>query len=113
MADNSELEERPEETSDTELLLKNEFIGEDCVEEKDTLALVEREKEEEGPEQSRCEPKPESKFRLYRWRWFMLATLFLLNVSNGIVSLPTNHSITVFPSVLGYWVKFSQLDVKS
>ena len=111
MADNSELEERPEETSDTELLLKNEFIGEDFVEEKDTLALVVKEKEEEGAEQS-SEPKPESKFRLYRWRWFMLATLFLLNVSNGIVSLPTNHSITVFPSVLGYWVKFSQLDVK-
>jgi len=95
MADNSELEERTEETSDTELLLENEFIGEDCVEEKDTLALVVKEKEEEGAEQNRCEPKSESKFRLYRWRWFMLATLFLLNVSNGIVSLLTSHNITV------------------
>ena len=94
MADNSEseLEERPDETSDTELLLENEFIEEDCVEEKDTLTLVAEEKEAEGAEQSSCEPKSESKFRLYRWRWFMLATLFLLNISNGIVGLITKHN---------------------
>jgi len=24
-------------------------------------------------------------YHQYRWRWFMLATLFLLNVSNGMV----------------------------
>ena len=27
-------------------------------------------------------------YRVYRWRWFMLATLCLLNVSNGMVCLP-------------------------
>ena len=26
------------------------------------------------------------KYRVYLWRWFMLATIFLLNVSNGMVS---------------------------
>ena len=62
MADNSELEERPEETSDTELLLKNEFIGEDCVEEKDTLALVVKEKEEEGANRADVNPNPSQSF---------------------------------------------------
>lgn len=27
-------------------------------------------------------------YRVYMWRWFMLATLCLLNVSNGMVCLP-------------------------
>lgn len=26
------------------------------------------------------------KYRVYLWRWFMLVTIFLLNVSNGMVS---------------------------
>ena len=27
-------------------------------------------------------------YRVYKWRWLMLITLFLLNVSNGAVSKP-------------------------
>jgi len=30
--------------------------------------------------------EPSQEYRVYRWRWFMLATLSLLNVSNGTVS---------------------------
>ena len=30
-------------------------------------------------------------YKVYRWRWFMLITMFLLNISNGTVSRKTAY----------------------
>ena len=76
----------PDETSDTKLLEEKEDSIEDFTEEEDTSTLVVKEKEQEADE-SECKPGSEPKFRLYRWRWFMLATHLLLNISNGTVCL--------------------------
>ena len=79
-------ETAPEGTSDTKLLEEKEDSIEDFSEEEDTSTLVVKEKGQEADE-SECKPGSEPKFRLYRWRWFMLATLLLLNISNGTVRL--------------------------
>ena len=76
----------PDETSDTKLLEEKEDSIEDFTEEEDTSTLVVKEKEQEADENER-KLGSEPKFRLYRWRWFMLATLLLLNISNGTVCL--------------------------
>lgn len=94
MADNTEPDEteleldransyktEPEETSNAELLEEKEDSTEDFREEEDTSTLVVKEEADE----SEYKPVSEPKFRLYRWRWFMLATLLLLNISNGTV----------------------------
>ena len=73
----------PDETSDTKLLEEKEESIQDFTEEEETSTLVVKEKEQEADENECSEPK----FRLYRWRWFMLATLLLLNISNGTVGL--------------------------
>ena len=79
-------ETAPEGTSDTKLLEEKEDSIEDFSEEEDTSTLVVKEKGQETDE-SECKLGSEPKFRLYRWRWFMLATLLLLNISNGTVRL--------------------------
>lgn len=70
----------PEETSNAELLEEKEGSTEDFREEEDSTLVVKEEADE-----SEYKPVSEPKFRLYRWRWFMLATLLLLNISNGTV----------------------------
>lgn len=40
-------------------------------------------------EESTTDDYGRQNYKVYRWRWFMLVTMFLLNISNGTVSAKT------------------------